>query len=237
MANKYKYQQRRENIKPKNTDSIIKELQKIKKNFDNNIESINEKFTIYKQLQNLDAKFDKIYILKSQIIFLESSLDFFLHELLEFGYARMFDGDWKKTNGYEKTNIPMREYHRIATNNSSEKNDAFSKYIHKIFSGKSFLNTKNMKYKLDSIGIPYQDVMHHVFKKNNKESSEEIGTKKLNTLYAIRNEIAHHNCMNHSFKKQKKIDKKYVKQSIRTIKMIVDAIVEIAYKKMDSGNK
>lgn len=61
-------------------------LQEIKNRFDESIHSIENKFDLYDEL-NASGKLDEAKdILRSQIVFLEGVLDFYLHEMTKYSY-------------------------------------------------------------------------------------------------------------------------------------------------------
>lgn len=63
-------------------------LQEIKDRFDDSIRSIENKFDLYDEL-NASGKLDEAKdVLRSQIVFLEGVLDFYLHEMTKYSYFR-----------------------------------------------------------------------------------------------------------------------------------------------------
>ena len=41
-------------------------------------------------------------ILRSQVVFLDSAFDFFMHEATKYGMVQIFQGIWEKTEKYMK---------------------------------------------------------------------------------------------------------------------------------------
>lgn len=82
-------------------------LQEIKDRFDDSICSIENKFDLYDEL-NASGKLDEAKdVLRSQIVFLEGVLDFYLHEMTKYSYFKMFLNEWDKTSQYKNFNVKM----------------------------------------------------------------------------------------------------------------------------------
>ena len=147
-------------------------LQEIKDRFDDSIQNIEKKFDIYDQLL-VSGKVDEGKdILRSQIVFLESTIDFFLHEMTKYSYYKMFSNEWDKTSQYKSFNVKMEIVEKGL--NSGDSKEWFFEYVNDTFDRVVFLGSESMKDQLNSIGIPFKDVMHHVF----AEKNEEISVKK-----------------------------------------------------------
>lgn len=204
-------------------------LQEIKDRFDNSIQSIENKFDIYEQLV-LSGKDDEAKdILRSQIVFIESAIDFFLHEMTKYGYYKMFSNDWDKTSQYKRFNVKMEIVEKGL--NSGNSKEWFFEYVNDTFNRVVFLSSESMKDQLNSIGIPFKDVMHHVFAEKNEEESVKKAKKFIENLFSRRNVIAHQNDRNHDSALQNDIDRNYVEENIKTIKKIADKIYAIANSK------
>lgn len=53
------------------------------------------------------------------------------------------------------------------------------------------MSSESMKDQLNSIGIPYKDVMHNVFNKRSENESMKEGNRFVQSLFKRRNAIAH----------------------------------------------
>ena len=204
-------------------------LQEIKDRFDDSIRNIEKKFDIYDQLLE-SAKVDEGKdILRSQIVFLESTIDFFLHEMTKYSYYKMFSNEWDKTSQYKRFNVRMEIVEKGL--NSGDSKEWFFEYVNDTFNRVVFLSSESMKDQLNSIGIPFKDVMHHVFAEKNEETSVKKARKFIENLFNRRNVIAHQNDRNHDSALQNDIDRNYVKENIETIKKIAQEIYMIANSK------
>lgn len=204
-------------------------LQEIKDRFDDSIRNIEKKFDIYDQLLE-SAKVDEGKdILRSQIVFLESTIDFFLHEMTKYSYYKMFSNEWDKTSQYKRFNVRMEIVEKGLSSGDSK--EWFFEYVNDTFNRVVFLSSESMKDQLNSIGIPFKDVMHHVFTEKNEETSVKKARKFIENLFNRRNVIAHQNDRNHDSALQNDIDRNYVKENIETIKKIAQEIYMIANSK------
>lgn len=204
-------------------------LQEIKDRFDDSIRNIEKKFDIYDQLLE-SAKVDEGKdILRSQIVFLESTIDFFLHEMTKYSYYKMFSNEWDKTSQYKRFNVRMEIVEKGLSSGDSK--EWFFEYVNDTFNRVVFLSSESMKDQLNSIGIPFKDVMHHVFAEKNEETSVKKARKFIENLFNRRNVIAHQNDRNHDSALQNDIDRNYVKDNIETIKKIAQEIYMIANSK------
>ncbi len=77
-------------------------LQEIKDRFDDSIRSIENKFDLYDEL-NASGKLDEAKdVLRSQIVFLEGVLDFYLHEMTKYSYFKIGTMSRKRTPKIDK---------------------------------------------------------------------------------------------------------------------------------------
>lgn len=200
-------------------------LQEIKDRFDESICNIESKFELYDELNASGKLEDAKDVLRSQIIFLEGVLDFYLHEMTKYSYFKMFSNEWDKTSQYKNFNVKM-EFVEVGLNSSNSK-DWFFEYVNDSFNRVVFMSNESMKDQLNSIGIPYKDVMHNVFKKKSESESIIEGKNFVQSLFKRRNAIAHQNDRSHDSGIQGDIDKSYVVDNIETVKRIAHEIFSI----------
>lgn len=176
---------------------------------------------------NASGKLDEAKdVLRSQIVFLEGVLDFYLHEMTKYSYFKMFLNEWDKTSQYKNFNVKM-EVVEVGLNSSNSK-DWFFEYVNDSFNRVVFMSSESMKDQLNSIGIPYKDVMHNVFNKKSENESMKEGNRFVQSLFKRRNAIAHQNDRSHDSGIQDDIDKSYVVDNIETVKKIAYEIFSIA---------
>ena len=107
---------RKSNTRDKVQPEVIKfDLAEIKKHFEDSIKDIEEQFKTIDLLDSKDK--EKIdYILRSQIVFLGGSLDFYFHEITQFGIMQMYDEIWQETKPYKNINIKsFNSYNELST--------------------------------------------------------------------------------------------------------------------------
>ena len=95
------------NTRDKVQPEVIKfDLAEIIMHFEDSIKDIEEQFKTIDLLESKDK--EKIdYILRSQIVFLGGSLDFYFHEITQFGIMQMYDEIWQETKPYKNINIKL----------------------------------------------------------------------------------------------------------------------------------
>lgn len=201
-------------------------LQEIKDRFDESICNIESKFDLYDELNESGKLEDAKDVLRSQIIFLEAVLDFYLHEITKYSYFKMFSNEGDKTSQYKNFNVKM-EVVEVGLDSSNSR-EWFFEYVNDSFNRVVFMSSESMKDQLNSIGIPYKDVMHNAFNKKSENESMKEGNRFVQSLFKRRNAIAHQNDRSHDSGIQDDIDKSYVVDNIETVKKIAYEIFSIA---------
>ena len=82
-------------------------LSEIKQHFDESMQSVKEQFTVADNLLSEGNTEGCQIIWRSQIVFAESLLDFFLHEMSKYCLFRMFTGEWEKSEKYKNLEVKM----------------------------------------------------------------------------------------------------------------------------------
>lgn len=201
-------------------------LQEIKDRFDESIQSIEQKFNLYDELMESGKVDEAKDILRSQIIFLEGVVDFYLHEMTKYSYFKMFSNEWDKTSQYKSFNVKMEMVEKGL--NSPNSREWFFEYVTDSFKRIVFLSRESINDQLNAIGIPYKDIMHNVFVEKSENESKKIGDDFIRKLFERRNTIAHQNDRSHDSAIQNDIDKDYVEYNIETMKKIAHEIYVIA---------
>lgn len=204
-------------------------LQEIKDRFDESMESIENKFDIYDELMTSGNEDEAKDILRSQIVFLESVLDFFLHEITKYSYFKMFCNEWNKTPQYKRFNVKMETVEKAL--NAGESKEWFFEYVSDTFDRVVFLSSESMNDQLNAIDIKYNDVMHEVFAERTENESRKKANTFIANLFKRRNTIAHQNDRSHDTGNKNDITKSYVEENMRIIKKIAHVIIMIANQK------
>lgn len=87
---------------------IDKDANQMINTFRDNIKRIKNRFEIFDLLKNNNRIEETNDILRFQIVFVMSSLDFFMHEIYSFAFIKIFKNEMPKTNGYKNYKIPLK---------------------------------------------------------------------------------------------------------------------------------
>lgn len=99
---------RKEGGRKKNYPEDSRYYEMMYKSFLKDLEEIDEKFYIIDGLEEQRDKDAADYIRRSQVLFLTSTLDNFMHEAIRFGMKQVFVGKWKMTNSFLNYQVPFR---------------------------------------------------------------------------------------------------------------------------------
>lgn len=165
---------RQQDTRNKEVIKIPTDLAKIQDDFDINIKNVENKFALTDALKNgnLSSAED---IWRSQIVFLDSTLDFYIHEITKYGMSKIINDEWETTSDFKKYKVSMEFAKTII--NSPENLSLFLEEIDKINQRLCFMYSENIKQQLKLIGVSVSF------------NNDEVAT--INNLYKRRNEIAH----------------------------------------------
>lgn len=205
------------------------DLEQIKKHFDESLESIKKQYLISDQLAMEGKSDESKNILRSQIVFAEGILDFYIHEMSKYALYRMFTGEWPHSAKYANLFVPMEQVEKAIQ--SVESKEWFFEFLNQRFARDVFLSAEVMKDQLNLIGIPFVDVMKRAFPMGKESESVTKGKGVVENLFARRNAIAHQIDRSHASAEQNDITKEYVENRLDEIQKIVGAIQEMAKEK------
>lgn len=194
----------------KRSSRISFEYDSIMNRFHENIEDVVAKFSIADSITDENQKKE---IWRSQIVFLESSLDFYLHEVIKFGFIKIFNEEWAGTNGFKKFSVSLGfaiEFAKHPENAETLLNE-IDKGNHKL----CFMHFDNIirNLRLIDIKISFPD--------------KDI----INGIYRRRNQIAHQTDRNPPETEKQDIAKDHVERYIKKIKALVETLDEAIKKK------
>lgn len=196
----------------------------IKKHFDDNLDEIKKQFNLANVLIEKDDIVGCEMIWRSQMVFSEALLDFYLHEISKYCMFKMFCNNWEKTERYKNFMIPMFSVDKALSMNDSK--GWFFELLTKRFSREVFLSAESMKDQLNLIGLGFTKVMTKDFPERKEGDSVKNGRKTIEDLFKRRNEIVHQNDRSHIDAEQNSISEEQVKCYINKIECIVNAIDE-----------
>ena len=211
--------------------NVVKfQLNEIEEHFDENLQYIQSQFDIADELVQSAREEDARNIWSSQIVFLESAFDFYLHELSKFGLSEMFVGNWDKTEKYNNLSVRMSIVDKVL--NAREDTEWFLEFVSEFYRELTLVSYKSVKDQMNLLGLELQDIADAVF----YEVGSNIKTKDklencLEGLYNKRNIIAHQSGRRHSDAQREEVTKDMVEKYIKEIEKIVRKIQELARQK------
>lgn len=217
-------------LTPRNTDSrerrpirtIEFELEAIINRFNINLASIKTQFVLVDQLKtsgNIQYK----DILRSQIVFLDSAFDFFMHEITKYGMNHIFNGIWAKTEKYDNFQIRLGAISEVLKN--PEQENWFLDIVNDSYAEDTFMSADAVIGQLNLIGVKWQDVAEKAFYEQGSSTPTKDKFKNaLNSLFRRRNKIAHQADSSHETGEKLEIERSDVETHITNIEKIVNAI-------------
>ena len=214
----------RNNRKKDRVQKIPKALsfshEEIKNHFKENIKHIEDSLNILEN-NNLNKE-NKENILRSQIMFLDSALDFYVHEITKYGMKKMFDGQWERNDKYLDFKINLDALHTISELNEKE---FFNDIINKSISAETFMEFNSIKKQINMIGLDINVIAKSIFYKKGDSTSPINKMKEfLNKLYYRRNRIAHQSDRDPLTSVRSDIDMEFVRYNIGIVVRIVSSI-------------
>lgn len=202
------------------------ELCEIKQHFDESLNTIVSQFCVAADL-NRDGDDDaEKTIYRSQIVFLEGILDFYMHEMSKYGLYKIFLGEWSKTEKYKKVMVSMPYVEKALDNPQSK--EWFFDCVNGLYATTVMQDWETIRDQLNLIGIKFNEVCKAVYPELDQSHAGDQCKDKLIKLYKRRNQIAHQNDRSHLSAVQSNIDKEYVDDAIEFVRKFVDAIHNIA---------
>lgn len=222
---------RKENTRPKiQPNVIVFPLEEIKEHFDENMLHIHQQYLVAQTLIDAGKITDGENIWRSQIIFLDSAFDFYLHEITKFGLEKIFSGDWEKTEKYNNLKVKM-PYVEHALENPDD-SVWFTEYINNEFSRMPMMAYEAVKDQLNLLGLDIQEVADKAFfLQGATEKTRDKLKRRLNELYARRNLIAHQSDRKAHNAEREPISKEIVESFTDDIQKVVEAIHNVALEK------
>lgn len=204
-----------------------------------NLEKIEE--TWNEQFRILENSFENLlkntneqdYILRSQIAFLFSLFDLFLHEIVKFGLVNMFTGSWEKTNHYKKLVLSMEDFEKGKSVQFSE--TWFLAVQDRNYNTSSLCHYEKMCEHFGLMGISKKEIADKAFyKQGSKIKTEEQLRETILLLNELRNFIVHQASLDVRTLNVIEISKEQVTQLMENLNKIVHAILEVIRTKMES---
>lgn len=200
------------------------ELSAIRDRFTSNLVSIKSHFELAEQLKS-EGNMQYKDILRSQVVFLDSALDFFMHEVTKYGMVQIFEGVWEKTKQYDNFTIRLGEISDVLRN--PEQENWFLDIVNDSYAEDTFMSAGAVIGQLKLIGVKWQSVADRAFYEQGSTTPTNDKFKHtLNNLFKRRNQIAHQADCLHETGVKIDIEREDVEKYIDDIQKIVTAISE-----------
>lgn len=215
---------REEGTREKNTIKVVElELDEIFEQFNENITDIKTKFNIADKLLTEDNEEGCKDIWRSQIVFLDSALDYYIHCITKYGMNKIFKGDWNTTNKYGNFMVPLKKVEYAIKN--SEDTTWFVELISKSYANDTFMDFNSVRSQLNLININIHDIADDAFYEEGSAQKTNDKLKQfLNKLFHRRNAIAHQSDRRHQDGVKQEINKDEVELYIDYVEKIVTSI-------------
>ena len=168
-------------------------------------------------------------IYRSQIVFLESALDYFMHRLCIFAMRQMYEGDLDQSDAYRNLMIPVAQV--VEALKHPEDQAWVGTAIIGYHSTKTYMSSKDIKGQLRMIfntkGVFDKVACKMYAREDLDRKPEEELSSRLDEYFSRRNKIAHQADCNHETGEQYSIDRSYVETAIRDVDCFVQALQEI----------
>ena len=212
---------RKENIRDKN--QIIQfDLDDILHHFDENISNIKNQLTLADELVKSNNTSAAEEIWRSQIVFLESAFDFYMHELTKCGLLKIFRGEWNQTKKYRNLQLKMSYLERALDDNDDI---WFLEFINEFYRDITMASFDSVKKQFSLLGIDRQQVADNAFYyRNSSEKTIDKLQRRLDDLFKRRNCIAHQSDRRHENAMREGISKEDAVNFIADIEKVVYGI-------------
>lgn len=215
---------REEEKRQKQIHFIDKEAQEMIDTFRLSINRIKNRFEIVDLLRIQHKQDEANDMLRFQIVYAMSALDFFMHEIYSYGLLKIFQNDSPKTHRYYEYRIPLKllEYALYEAENIDQ-------YLRDTFidinSNFTFMSPGRIREMLNIISPDdYFAKAEQILKAKNIISPNVRLDHVLDQIYDRRNKIAHQTDINHGKDDQNTITKDEVEYYIEVISHFVEAL-------------
>lgn len=201
--------------------------------FESSIELLKKQFEVADRMLSEGNMEGCKNIWRSQIVFLDGILDFYIHELSKFGIERMFLGEWPKTPKYKNMQIPMNIVEDGLRSNPNSCQWLLNHSV-EIIKSDTYLSYESIKDQLNFLGISLIEILNDNFYSTceftgrNRNDGLINGKEWIRDLFNRRNEISHQLDRSLVDSSENDISKEYVEDFIKKVELLVEKIHEKA---------
>ena len=215
---------RKVNIRQSQEKPLKFSIDEIYSHFVNDMSSIKSIGDILHSMEITDSNYQML--LASQLIFLESSFDFFIHEVSKYGFLKIYNSEWDSTS--KTINLRINIDKLIECIDKEELNDIIYELLNSAWSTEVFISYESFKDQINLIGLKIDEIMKMAFPPNTKiKDSVNYGKTIITELYRNRNIIAHQMSRSHNDASKSILNVKYITDSINNIDSIAKSIYNL----------
>ncbi len=198
-------------------------IDEIEDHFNENVAFIISQFDIADDLLKSNEKERAADIWRSQLVFLDSAFDFFMHEIVKLGILNIFHEEWpKKSEQYTNLQFTMKNVEHAIKNPGD---DSWLKdWVTEKYSSETLMSYDTFKGVCNLLSIDYRAIADSAFyERGSTEKTLDKLQRRINQLFYRRNRIAHQMDRNRENAERQNIQKEDVINFIDDIKKIVHA--------------
>lgn len=223
MDRKLDLNARAEEVREKKIYKTVQfEANEILERFNKNIEEIKKQSELISDLKDDNLEFYKD-ILRTQIVFLDSAFDFYMHEITKYGMCKIYDGVWKRTEKFNNYTIKMKDLYDVE--NEGRNTNWFVEIVNRNSSTEVYMSKDSVIDQLKLIGLDWQQIANDAFyEEGDMEKPVDKFKRAIQSLFIRRNIIAHQADCIHQTAEKNDISEEDVNTHLENIIKIVGAI-------------
>ncbi|QVK18673.1 hypothetical protein KHQ81_02875 [Mycoplasmatota bacterium] len=195
--------------------------------FRENIKQIRNRFEIVDLLNSQQRKEEACDILRFQIVYAMSALDFFMHEIYSYALLKIFRNESPKTDRYNEYKIPLKLLEQALYDAEN-----IDHYLKETFidlnRNYTFMSPGRIRELLNIISSEDEFAMvEKSLKAKNIISKHKRLDRILDEIYDRRNKIAHQTDINHGKDDKNAITKDEVEFYINIISHLVESLYQV----------
>ena len=162
-------------------------LEGIERHFNEALKRIREQLRVSAEISDGGHEEEGAEILRSQVVFIESAYDYFLHELIRLGVLNIFEGEWSDNDSkYLELQVSLGVLKKALSCQEAE--DWLLEWITEKYSHVTLMDYSSLKDICVLLGISVKEVADLAFYRFGSDVDTELELEKeLHTLYQRRN--------------------------------------------------
>lgn len=203
-------------------------LEDIEQHFNEALRRIREQLKVSAEISAGGHEEEGAEMLRSQVVFIESAYDYFLHELIRLGVLNIFGGEWSDNDSkYLELQVSLGVLKKALLCQDTE--DWLLEWITEKYSHVTLMDYSSLKDICGLLGISVKEVADLAFYRFGSDVDTELELEReLHTLYQRRNQIAHQSDREMGTAEREEISCEYVEDKINNVRKIVLALCEVA---------